>query len=153
MTTEDVLRAGEVIDSLAFEMDVVQKEHSALSAIGRWMEPVMRPLGFDWRMNVCILTGLPAKEAIVSTMGILYHQDSDSKLEESLRSNPFFTPVKAFAFLMFVLLYFPCVATIATLRREIGRGWALFTVVHSLVLAWLMAFLVFQGGTILFVGF
>ena len=138
------------LDSLAFEMDVVQKEHSALAAIGRWMEPVMRPLGFDWRMNVCILTGLPAKEAIVSTMGILYHQDSDSKLEESLRSNPFFTPVKAFAFLMFVLLYFPCVATIATLRREIGRGWALFTVVHSLVLAWLMAFLVFQGGSILF---
>lgn len=150
VTTEDMLRVGEVIDSLTFEMDVVQKEHSALAAIGRWMEPVMRPLGFDWRMNVCILTGLPAKEAIVSTMGILYHQDSDSKLEESLRSNPFFTPVKAFAFLMFVLLYFPCVATIATLRREIGRGWALFTVVHSLVLAWLMAFLVFQGGSILF---
>ena len=141
------------IDSLTFEMDVVQKEHSALAAIGQWMEPVMRPLGFDWRMNVCILTGLPAKEAIVSTMGILYHQDSDSKLEESLRANPFFTPVKAYAFLIFVLLYFPCVATIATLRREIGRGWALFTVVHSLVLAWLMAFMVFQGGTILFVGF
>ena len=135
------------LDSLAFEMDVVQKEHSALAAIGHWMEPVMRPLGFDWRMNVCILTGLPAKEAIVSTMGILYHQDSDSKLEESLRSNPFFTPVKAYAFLMFVLLYFPCVATIATLRREAGRGWALFTVINSLVLAWLMAFLVFQVGT------
>ncbi|MBQ9863793.1 MAG: ferrous iron transport protein B [Bacteroidales bacterium] len=150
VTSDDVLRASAMVDSLAFEMDVVQKEHSALAAIGRWMEPVMRPLGFDWRMNVCILTGLPAKEAIVSTMGILYHQDSDSKLEESLRSNPFFTPVKAFAFLMFVLLYFPCVATIATLRREIGRGWALFTVVHSLVLAWLMAFLVFQGGSILF---
>ena len=150
ITTDDVLRAGEVIDSLAFEMDVVQKEHSALSAIGRWMEPVMRPLGFDWRMNVCILTGLPAKEAIVSTMGILYHQNSDSGLEESLRSNPFFTPVKAYAFLIFVLLYFPCVATIATLRREIGRGWALFTVVHSILLAWLMAFLVFQVGTLLF---
>ena len=138
------------LDSLSFEMDVVQKEHSALAAIGHWMEPVMRPLGFDWRMNVCILTGLPAKEAIVSTMGILYHQDSDSKLEESLRSNPFFTPVKAYAFLMFVLLYFPCVATIATLRREAGRGWALFTVINSLVLAWLMAFLVFQVGSLMF---
>jgi len=132
-----------------FEKEVVQKENSALAAVGHWMEPVMRPLGFDWRMNVCILTGLPAKEAIVSTMGILYHQDSDTKLAESLAANPFFTPVKAFAFLIFVLLYFPCVATIATLRREAGRGWALFTVVNSLVLAWVMAFLVFQVGTLL----
>ena len=137
------------LDSLTFEMDAVQKEHSALAAVGHWLEPVMRPLGFDWRMNVCILTGLPAKEAIVSTMGILYHQNSDTQLEESLRANPFFTPVKAYAFLVFVLLYFPCVATIATLRREIGRGWALFTVVHSIVLAWLMAFLVFQLGTLI----
>ena len=133
-----------------FEKEVVQKENSALAAVGHWMEPVMRPLGFDWRMNVCILTGLPAKEAIVSTMGILYHQDSDTKLAESLASNPFFTPVKAYAFLIFVLLYFPCVATIATLRREIGRGWALFTVVNSLALAWLMAFLVYQVGSLVF---
>lgn len=138
------------LDSLTFEMEAVQKEHSALAAVGRWLEPVMRPLGFDWRMNVCILTGLPAKEAIVSTMGILYHQSSDEKLEESLRDNPFFTPVKAYAFLIFVLLYFPCIATVATLRREIGRGWAAFTVVNSLVLAWLMAFAVFQLGTMLF---
>lgn len=150
ITSHDALKASAMVDSLAFEMDVVQKEHSALAAIGRWMEPVMRPLGFDWRMNVCILTGLPAKEAIVSTMGILYHQESDSGLEGSLRANPFFTPVKAYAFLIFVLLYFPCVATIATLRREAGRGWALFTVVNSLVLAWVMAFLVFQVGSLLF---
>lgn len=150
ITSNDALKASAMVDSLAFEMDVVQKEHSALAAIGRWMEPVMRPLGFDWRMNVCILTGLPAKEAIVSTMGILYHQESDSGLEGSLRANPFFTPVKAYAFLIFVLLYFPCVATIATLRREAGRGWALFTVVNSLVLAWVMAFLVFQVGSLLF---
>lgn len=149
-TADDVLRASAMIDSLTFEMEAVQKEHSALAAVGHWMEPIMKPLGFDWRMNVCILTGLPAKEAIVSTMGILYHQDNDTKLEESLRENPFFTPVKAFAFLIFVLLYFPCVATVATLRREIGRGWALFTIVNSLVLAWLMAFLVFQLGTLLF---
>ena len=149
VAAEDMLKVSAMIDSLAFEKDVVQKEHSALAAIGQWMEPVMRPLGLDWRMNVCILTGLPAKEAIVSTMGILYHQNSDTQLEESLRANPFFTPVKAYAFLVFVLLYFPCVATIATLRREIGRGWALFTVVHSIVLAWLMAFLVFQLGTLI----
>ena len=63
VAAEDMLKVSAMIDSLAFEKDVVQKEHSALAAIGQWMEPVMRPLGFDWRMNVCILTGLPAKEA------------------------------------------------------------------------------------------
>lgn len=146
ITAAEQARLDSTLDSLAFEMDIVQKEHSALASIGRWMAPVMSPLGFDWRMNVCILTGLPAKEAIVSTMGILYHQASDTQLEESLRTNPFFTPLKAYAFLLFVLLYFPCVATIATLRREIGWRWATFTVVNSLALAWVVAFLVFRVG-------
>lgn len=142
LTTAEAQQLTHLIDSLAFEMDAVQKEHSALAAVGRWMEPVMRPLGFDWRMNVCILTGLPAKEAIVSTMGILYHQEHEENLMQSLSDNPFFTRGKAYAFLVFVLLYFPCVATIATLRREIGGGWAAFTVAHSLALAWLLAWLV-----------
>lgn len=142
LTASEMLQSEQMMDSLRFEMDAVQKEHSALAAIGRWMEPVMRPLGFDWRMNVCILTGLPAKEAIVSTMGILYHQKDEESLVQSLGENPFFTPGKAYAFLVFVLLYFPCVATVAALRREIGGGWAAFTIVHSLLLAWLLAFLV-----------
>lgn len=124
-------------------------EHSYLAQIGRAMEPVMSPLGFDWKMNVCILTGLPAKEAIVSTMAILYHDpnastapDGDDSLITTLRERHVFTPSTAFGFMMFVLLYFPCIATIATLRREIGRGWAAFSVVNSIVLAWLVAFLV-----------
>lgn len=117
-----------------------QEEQSALASIGRWMEPVMEPLGFDWRMNVCILTGLPAKEAIVSTMGILYHTEDEESLTEALSTGDDFTPAKAYAFMLFVLLYFPCIATIATLRREIGWRWALFTVIHSLLLAWLVAF-------------
>lgn len=119
-----------------------QEEHSALAAVGRWMEPVMKPLGFDWRMNVCILTGLPAKEAIVSTMGILYHTEDEASLTHALSAGEDFSPAKAYGFMLFVLLYFPCIATIATLRREIGRGWAAFTVVHSLALAWIVAFLV-----------
>ncbi|MCR4828015.1 MAG: ferrous iron transport protein B [Bacteroidales bacterium] len=137
------------IDSLAFEMDVVQKEHSALAHIGQWIAPVMKPLGFDWRMNVCIITGLPAKEAIVSTMAILYHQKDEDKMVDSLAANPDFSPLKAYSFLLFVLLYFPCIATIATLRREIGRGWATFSVVFSIVLAWLVAFGVFQIGSLM----
>ena len=136
------------IDSLQFAKDIIQKEHSALATIGNWIEPIMKPLGFDWRMNVCIITGLPAKEAIVSTMGILFHQPNETQLEESLASNPFFSPLKAYAFMLFVLLYFPCIATIATLRREIGYKWATFTVIHSLALAWFIAFLVFQLGSL-----
>jgi ferrous iron transport protein B len=137
-------------------------DHSYLAQIGQAMDPVMAPLGFDWKMNVCILTGLPAKEAIVSTMAILYHDpavpatvsgdsvdgqgggdpDDEATLITTLREQHVFTPATAFGFMMFVLLYFPCIATIATLRREIGRGWAAFSVVNSIALAWLVAFLV-----------
>jgi ferrous iron transport protein B len=117
--------------------NMADMEHSYLAMIGHWMEPVMRPLGFDWKMSVCLLTGLPAKEAIVSTMGILY--PSNTALSA-------FTPVTAYAFMVFVLLYFPCIATISTLRKEIGAKWAWFSVVQSLVLAWVMSFLIYQVG-------
>ena len=117
--------------------NMADMEHSYLAMIGHWMEPVMRPLGFDWKMSVCLLTGLPAKEAIVSTMGILY--PSDGALAA-------FTPVTAYAFMVFVLLYFPCVATISTLRKEIGAKWAWFSVVHSMILAWVMSFAIYQIG-------
>jgi ferrous iron transport protein B len=115
-------------------------EHSYLAMIGHWMEPVMRPLGFDWKMSVCLLTGLPAKEAVVSTMGILYPSDTAMVV---------FTPLIAYAFMVFVLLYFPCVATITTLRKEIGAKWAWFSVIHSFVLAWVVSFVIYQVGMLL----
>lgn len=120
------------------------QEQSCLASIGRWMEPVTAPLGFDWKMNVCILTGLPAKEAIVSTLGIMYNTDGGESLAEAMRSSGVFSPAVAIAFMLFVLLYFPCVATVATLRREVGWRWAAFTVVHSLLLAWVVAFAAFR---------
>ena len=120
--------------------DLNDLEHSYLAAIGQFISPVLEPLGFDWKMSVCLLTGLPAKEAIVSTLAILYGGDI---------STAGFTPLTAFSFMLFVLLYFPCVATIATLRREAGRQWAWFTVFHSLALAWLVAFIVYQIGSLL----
>lgn len=119
------------------------KEESYLAMIGKGMEPVMKPLGFDWKMNVCLLTGLPAKEAIVSTMGILYHSDDNSTIMENMCADRDITPATAFSFMVFVLLYFPCLATIATLKREAGRKWAAFSVAHSLLLAWVAAFLIF----------
>lgn len=114
-------------------------EHSYLAAIGQFVSPLMEPLGFDWKMSVCLLTGLPAKEAIVSTLAILYGGDLSSAC---------FTPLTAFTFMLFVLLYFPCVATIATLRREAGRRWAWFTVFQSLFLAWFISFAVYQIGSL-----
>ena len=114
-------------------------EHSYLASIGQWMEPVMKPLGFDWKMSVCLLTGLPAKEAIVSTMGILYPSDT------ALLA---FTPVTAYAFMAFVLLYFPCVATITTLGKELGAKWAWFSLIQSLLLAWVVSFIINQVGCI-----
>lgn len=114
-------------------------EHSYLAMIGKWTEPLVTPLGFNWQMSVCLLTGLPAKEAIISTLGILYSGDTAFAA---------FTPLTAYTFMLFVLLYFPCVATINTLKREAGRGWAWFTVIHSLLLAWVVAFLVYQIGSL-----
>jgi len=119
--------------------DLNDLEHSYLASIGQFVSPLLEPLGFDWKMSVCLITGLPAKEAIVSTLAILYGGDI---------SAAGFTPLTAFSFMLFVLLYFPCVATIATLRREAGKVWAWFTVFHSLALAWLVSFLVYQIGTL-----
>ena len=120
--------------------DISNLENSYLAAIGQFVSPLLEPLGFDWKMSVCLLTGLPAKEAIVSTLAILYGGDI---------SMAGFTPLTAFTFMLFVLLYFPCVATIVTLRREAGRGWAWFMVFHSLVLAWFLSFVVYQIGSLL----
>ena len=131
-------------------MDGKYKVESYLCDIGKGLEPVMKPLGFDWKLNVCLLTGLPAKEAIVSTMGILYHTEDDESLTRAMTEGEDMNQAVALAFLLFVLLYFPCVATISTLRKETGWKWAAFTVVHSLVLAWLVAFLAYHIASGLF---
>lgn len=115
-------------------------ETSWLASIGKFLEPLFRPLGFDWKMAVCLITGLPAKEAIVSTMAILYGGDLTATA---------FTPLTAYSFMLFVLLYFPCVATVSTLRKETNWRWAAFLVIHSLLLAWLVAFGVYQIGKLI----
>jgi ferrous iron transport protein B len=137
-----ILWASIIIWALEYfpSQDLNDLENSYLAMIGKAVSPLLEPLGFDWKMSVCLLTGLPAKEAIVSTLAILYGGDI---------ATAGFTPLTAFSFLLFVLLYFPCVATIATLRREAGKVWAWFTVFHSLALAWLVSFLVYQIGSLL----
>ena len=137
-----ILWASIIIWALEYfpTQDLNDLEHSYLAKIGQFISPLLSPLGFDWKMSVCLLTGLPAKEAIVSTLAILYGGDL---------STAGFSPLTAFCFMLFVLLYFPCVATIATLRREAGRRWAWFTVVNSLLLAWGLTFLVYQIGCLI----
>ena len=137
-----ILWASIIIWALEYfpTQDLNDLEHSYLASIGQFVSPLMEPLGFDWKMSVCLLTGLPAKEAIVSTLAILYGGDI---------SAAGFTPLTAYSFMLFVLLYFPCIATIATLRREAGKQWAWFTVFHSLFLAWFISFIVYQIGSLL----
>ena len=147
--TTVILAASVIIWALEFfprdrTQDGKYKEESYLCDIGKSLEPVMKPLGFDWKMNVCLLTGLPAKEAIVSTMGILYHTEDDESLAQAMTEGAGMNQAVALAFMLFVLLYFPCVATISTLRKETDWKWATFSVVHSLVLAWIVALVVFR---------
>lgn len=134
-----VLFASVIIWALQYfpAQDLEQIDQSWLANIGHWLEPIMQPLGFDWRLSVCLITGLPAKEAIAATFAILFTGGIE---------NSGLTAVNAYAFLVFTLLYFPCVATIETLRKETGFWWACFSMLNSLLLAWGMAFLINQIG-------
>ena len=123
---------------------------SFIGMLGRFIEPVMEPLGFNWRSSVAIITSIPAKELVVSTLGVLYSSDSDEGLKEDLRVSGDFTPRSAASFMVFILLFFPCIATVATIAEETkSRWWALFSVVYNTAVAWGLAFLVYTIGGIL----
>lgn len=112
-------------------------EHSWLAAIGNFISPVLSPLGFHWQESVSLLSGMAAKEIVVSTMNMLYTVDGQLIISNVL------TPAIALAFMAFTLIYFPCVATIGAIKTETGSWkWALFTVCYTLVLAWIVAFIV-----------
>ena len=146
-------------DSLAVEIEHARRtehqENSYIGRIGKFIEPVMKPLGFDWKISVSLLSGMAAKEIVISTMGVLYTGDSEDQqsLQARLLSEKHadgtvvFTPLVVIGFLLFVLIYFPCIATIVAIKEESHSWrWALFSVVYSTALAWLVAFLVFQVG-------
>ncbi len=122
--------------------------YSAAGRIGHFMEPVFRPLGFDWRIAVATISGIAAKEVIISTMGTLYSiEDADSQ-SESLQTalNKHYTPLVGYNFMLFTLLYFPCLAAMAIFRKEAGTKEMLFQIGYTLLLAWTVSFLVFQIG-------
>ncbi len=159
-------RSGNVVSNLpisttgnASTHPVSQMEQSYLGQIGHAIEPVIRPLGFDWRMGVSLIAGIPAKEIVIGTMAVLYGTQNDQHRNELLQTSlqnqlyetgpkagePVFNQAVALAFLVFVLLYFPCIAVIASIKRESGSWkYAIFTVVYTTAAAWIGAFVTYH---------
>ncbi len=139
---------------------------SYIEMVGEWCEPAVEPLGLDWKASVAILSGLPAKEFIISTLGILYNNSDEqaksnddeasaleqaksedeeaSALEQRIKRSEDYTPASALAFLVFTLLYVPCIATVAAIGAEIGWRWAGVSVLYTTSLAWVMAWIVYR---------
>lgn len=135
----------------SYQTTAEQQENSYIGQIGKSIEPIIKPLGFDWKMGVGLLSGVGAKELVVSTLGVLYTNDGnldDDALPERIAPQSDITPLIAFAYMLFTLLYFPCIATLAAIRQETGSWkWPLFAACYTTVLAWIVAFLVYQIGS------
>lgn len=128
-------------------------ENSYIGRIGKFCEPVFEPLGMNWKSSVSIISGIAAKEIMVSTMGILYTdaensggatENLETTLHEKLVASNDFTPASTLALLIFALLYFPCLATLAAIAQEYGKRWAVASAIYSTAVAWLLAFVVYN---------
>ncbi len=128
-------------------MDLAQQqENSYIGRIGKAIEPAIEPLGFDWKLGIGILSGVGAKELVVSSLGVLYADDAEADQTTLAQRLPI-TPLVAYGYMVFILLYFPCVATLAAIRQEAGGWkWAAFAAAYTTVLAWIMSFAVYQIG-------
>jgi ferrous iron transport protein B len=161
--------AGQRIVELRMEKEAERQEKSYIGQLGKAIEPVIRPLGFDWKMGISLLSGFAAKEIVVSTMGVLYQSGSgqpgaetvslQTKIREQVyRTGPragkaVFTPLAGISFLLFVLFYLPCIAVITAVGRESGSWkWAGFVLFYTTAIAWLASFLVYQAGSLLQMG-
>jgi ferrous iron transport protein B len=158
---EESAPASEELEQRIADLEIAREservEKSYIGRIGKVLEPVFRPLAFDWRNDVALLTGFVAKEIVVSTMGVLYQvgpeEDEVSEgLIQALR-NSGMTQLVSYAFMAFVLIYTPCLGTIAVIRRETNSlGWTAFSVGYALVLAWVVAFMIVRVGSLLGLG-
>ncbi len=133
------------------EAEASRQYNSYIARLGKAIEPFMRPLGFDWKATVAIIAGFSAKEIVVSTMSVLYQSTDNTQLQQKLKQatypdgpnkgKPVFTIPVVIAFIIFVLLYVPCVATVTAIARESGSWkWALFSIAYSISVAWILAF-------------
>ena len=138
-------------------------ENSYIGRPGHMIVPIIRPLGWDWKIGVSIITGLAAKEIVVSSMGVLYQSDIaadensvnlKTKLQEQVFTNgpeagqKVFTPIVAYSLMLFILIYFPCIAATAAIRKEANLRWALFATTYTTIMAWIIAFGVYHIGNI-----
>ena len=132
-----------------------QIENSYMGRLGKAIEPAVEPLGFNWQMGVSVLTGAAAKEIVVSTMGVLYTGEDNASyettsLQEKLRTatkangEKVFNPIVAYSFMLFILLYFPCIATLTAIRREAGKKWMIFEIFYTTGVAWIVSFIFYQ---------
>jgi len=151
------------IAQLNIQIESDRLTNSYLGRFGKFIEPVMRPLGFDWKMSIALLAGLPAKEIVISTMGVLYQTVDDEttvNLQQKLKNEKFktgkntgqfvFTTPTALAFLIFILIYFPCIGVVVAIKNESESWkWAIFAVFYTTSLAWVAAFFVYNIGNLL----
>ena len=133
----------------AYETVAEQQENSYIGQIGKAIEPVIEPLGFDWKLGIGLISGVGAKELVVSTLGVLYTNEEDIE-SINLSDRIPITPIVALGYMLFVLIYFPCIATIVAIKQESGSWkWALFAAFYTTTLAWIVAFAVNQIGKFL----
>ena len=159
----------------AYDTVQEQQEHSFIGYVGKAMEPILIPLGFDWRMGVGIVAGVGAKELVVSTLGVMYADEGgpddaagnddiaediavadktaetdagETRLQKALLKSV--TPAGALAYMVFILLYFPCIATCIAIKNESGGWeWAIYTAIYTIFLAWIAAFITFRIATLI----
>lgn len=146
---------SEILAQLKFEESSKQLEFSFAGKMGKFIEPVVAPLGFDWKLGIALVTGIAAKEIVVSTMGTLYslgaEVDEESEdLRTSLLANPNYNQAVALSLMVFVLLYIPCTAASIVFHREAGQWrWTLFYIGYTMVVAWIMAFITYNIAKVL----
>lgn len=160
---EQIEAIQEQMNKIQSQMNSEQLTNSWLGRVGHFVEPVIKPLGFDWHMGIALLSGTAAKEVVVSTMGVLLQADEgehgEQKLINKLRTlkhdsgkkvgQVVFTPLVAFGFLIFILIYSPCIGVVGAIAKESGKWkWALLMVAYTTGLAWVLSFLVYQLGSL-----
>jgi ferrous iron transport protein B len=138
----------------------VRQQNSYIGQIGQTIQPALAPLGFDWKMSVSLLTGMAAKEVVVSTLSVLYTGNAEEEELQTLPlrlrqdraadGSPVFSPLTALSLMFFVLIYFPCIATVTAIAKESHSWkWGMFVIVYTCLLAWLVSFAVYQAGSLL----
>ena len=128
-------------------------EGSYAGQAGKLIEPLIRPLGLDWKSGIALVSGLAAKEVVISTIGTIYNleevDENSISLKEAIKKDNNFSPLKAISLLLFVLLYMPCLSAMSVIYKETGIKYTLFILLYTTGIAWFISFIVYQGGTLL----